>query len=95
VIGGHVDSAAQGRGAFFRLRELKPGDRLTVTGADGVTRAYRVVAREEYPKTSIDLTGYFSREGRPRLTLITCGGSFDAATRHYRDNVVVTAEPVT
>jgi hypothetical protein len=28
------------------------------------------------------------------LTLITCGGPFDARTRHYRDNVVVTAEPV-
>ncbi|MEU5525673.1 class F sortase [Micromonospora chersina] len=93
VIAGHVDSADQGRGAFFRLRELDRGDTLTVTGADGRERRYRVVAREEYAKTRIPLDRYFARDGSPRLTLITCGGPFDAKTRHYRDNIVVTAVP--
>lgn len=94
VIAGHVDSAEQGRGAFFRLRELDRDDRLTVKGDDGVTRNYRVVAREEYRKTTIPLDRYFARDGRPRLTLITCGGPFDRAAGHYRDNIVVTAVPV-
>ncbi|MEH0933595.1 class F sortase [Micromonospora psammae] len=93
VIAGHVDSAEQGKGAFFRLRELDQGDTLTVTGSDGEQRAYRVVAREEYVKTKIPLERYFARDGKPRLTLITCGGPFDAATRKYRDNIVVTAVP--
>ncbi|MFB9234184.1 class F sortase [Plantactinospora siamensis] len=93
VIAGHVDSATQGRGAFYRLRELTRGDRLTVTGSDGRQRDYTVVAREEYAKTKIPLNRYFARDGAPRLTLITCGGPFDAATRHYRDNIVVTATP--
>ncbi|SCF40249.1 Sortase family protein [Micromonospora purpureochromogenes] len=93
VIAGHVDSAEQGKGAFFRLRELDRDDALTVTGADGKQRAYRVVAREEYAKTKIPLERYFARDGRPRLTLITCGGPFEPKTRHYRDNVVVTAVP--
>ncbi|MEH0841020.1 class F sortase [Micromonospora sp. CPCC 205711] len=93
VIAGHVDSADQGKGAFFRLRELGQGDTLTATGADGKPRAYRVVAREEYAKTRIPLERYFARDGKPRLTLITCGGPFDAKTRHYRDNIVVTAVP--
>jgi sortase family protein len=93
VIGGHVDSATQGRGAFFRLRELTPGQRLTVTGSDGRTREFRVVARETYRKTAIDLDRYFAVDGAPRLTLITCGGPFDERTGHYRDNVVVTAVP--
>jgi hypothetical protein len=35
----------------------------------------------------------YSRRGRPRLVLVTCGGPFDEARRHYRDNVVVTAVP--
>ncbi|MEU7752156.1 class F sortase [Micromonospora sp. NPDC049101] len=93
VIAGHVDSARQGRGAFFRLRELDQGDTLTATGSDGTARRYRVVAREEYAKTRIPLDRYFARDGKPRLTLITCGGPFDAKARRYRDNIVVTAVP--
>ncbi|MGC5289836.1 class F sortase [Micromonospora sp. DT231] len=93
VIAGHVDSATQGRGAFFRLRQLDRGDTLTATGSDGTARRYRVVAREEYAKTRIPLDRYFARDGKPRLTLITCGGPFDAKARKYRDNIVVTAVP--
>jgi hypothetical protein len=89
VVAGHVDSAAQGKGAFFRLGTLAPGDKVFLDD-----RAFRVVARERYAKTAIPLDRYFARDGAVRLTLITCGGPFDARTRHYRDNVVVTAAPV-
>ncbi|MET8356182.1 class F sortase [Micromonospora sp. NPDC005171] len=93
VIAGHVDSAKQGKGAFFRLRELDQGDTVTATGSDGEVRRYRVVAREEYAKSRFPLDRYFARDGKPRLTLITCGGPFDAKARKYRDNIVVTAVP--
>ncbi|MFE0590605.1 class F sortase [Micromonospora echinospora] len=93
AVAGHVDSATQGRGAFYRLRELDRGDTVWVTGSDGRERAYRVVAREEYDKTKIPLDRYFARDGSVRLTLITCGGPFDAEARRYRDNIVVTAVP--
>jgi hypothetical protein len=89
VVAGHVDSAAQGQGAFFRLGSLKPGDRIYLD-----RREFSVVARERYAKTDIPLDKYFARDGAVRLTLITCGGAFDTKTRHYRDNVVVTATPV-
>jgi hypothetical protein len=93
VIAGHVDSAAEGKGAFFRLRDLAPGERMTLTGADGQRREFTVVSREQYEKTKIPLEKYFVRDGQLRLTLITCGGPFDRRTRHYRDNIVVTATP--
>ncbi|MGA5300483.1 class F sortase [Nucisporomicrobium flavum] len=93
VLAGHVDSAEQGRGAFFRLGSLTRGDRVTLTGPDGTGWDFEVVARERYAKTAIPLQRYFARDGAPRLTLITCGGAFDQETRHYRDNVVVTAVP--
>jgi len=93
VIGGHVDSAAQGDGAFARLSDLDPYDRIVVSGSDGKDRAFTVVGREEYPKAAIELDRYFATTGPSRLTLITCGGPFDRATGHYRDNVVVTAVP--
>lgn len=94
VIAGHVDSAEQGEGAFFKLGSLTRDDRIRLTGEDGTTREFAVVARERYEKTKIPLDKYFARDGDLRLTLITCGGPFDAATGHYRDNVVVTAKPV-
>lgn len=92
VIAGHVDSAAEGKGAFFRLGALADGDRVTLLGDGGRQREFAVVARERYRKTAIPLRKYFARDGAVRLTLITCGGPFDSKTGHYRDNVVVTAE---
>jgi sortase (surface protein transpeptidase) len=94
VVAGHVDSADQGKGAFFKLRGMEPGQQITLTGPDGADRDFEVVGREIYRKTRIPLDKYFARDGAPRLTLITCGGPFDSKTGHYRDNIVVTAEPV-
>jgi hypothetical protein len=94
VLSGHVDSAGQGRGAFFRLRELTPGDPVLVHSGDGRTRRYRVVAREEWPKSEVPLDRLFSRGGAARLTLVTCGGGFREDVLSYRDNIAVTAVPV-
>jgi hypothetical protein len=92
VIGGHVDSATEGVGAFFHLTDLRPGNRISLSSR-GTTRWFRVVAREQIPKANIDLGRYFSAGGALRLTLFTCGGSFDRAHRSYTDNIVVTAVP--
>jgi hypothetical protein len=94
VVGGHVDDATSGPGAFYRLGELTEGDQISVVGQDGTARAFRVVAKEQVPKKTIDLKPYFSTGGAVRLTLFTCGGQFDSAARSYVDNIVVTAVPV-
>ncbi|MEP6853396.1 MAG: class F sortase [bacterium] len=93
VLAGHVDSAVQGLGAMFRLRQISRGSSITVTTTSGRNWHYRVVALEEFPKTTIPLDKIFSRTGAPRLTVITCGGQFDASTRSYDDNIVVTGVP--
>lgn len=90
VLLGHVDSRTQGTGVFFRLRELVPGDLVHVDFVDGSRASFRVVARRSYPKSDLP-ANLFDRAGRPILALVTCGGSFDAATRSYHDNVVVFA----
>lgn len=94
VLSGHVDSAEQGKGAFFRLRDLKPGDPVVIRGSDGRTWRYRVVSREEWPKSEVPLDRIFSRSGAARLTLVTCGGGFREDVRSYQDNIAVTAVPV-
>jgi len=93
VLVGHVDSAVAGEGAFFRLKDVGRGDRIAFALTGGRTLTYRVVSLVQFPKTSVPLRQLFSLTGAPRLTLITCGGSFDAARRSYRENVVVTAVP--
>ena len=93
VLAGHVDG--QGRpGIFYELGRVAVGDPVQVDFADGTTTTFRVVGRRQVPKTQLPAE-LFSRAGPPRLTLITCGGAFDSSTRHYVDNVVVVAEPVT
>jgi Sortase domain len=92
VLLGHVDSWTQGPGVFFRLRDLEPADVIRVTFANGSESSFRVVARRSYPKSGLP-GGLFEREGPSFLALVTCGGSFDQATRSYSDNVVVFAVP--
>lgn len=93
VIDGHVDSAALGPGALFRLSEARPGDEVVITNAAGGSARYTVAARRSYPKTSLPVAEVFAADVGPRLVLLTCGGPFDQATRHYADNVVVYAVP--
>jgi LPXTG-site transpeptidase (sortase) family protein len=93
VMSGHVDSAQQGLGAFSALGKLKAGDVLTVADAAGRQLRYRVVGREAFAKKSAPLAELFSTSGAARLTLITCGGSFDRSALSYNDNIVVTAVP--
>jgi hypothetical protein len=92
VLLGHVDSWTQGPGVFFRLRDLEPADVIWVTFANGSESSFRVVARRSYPKSGLP-GRLFDREGPSFLALVTCGGSFNQATRSYSDNVVVFAVP--
>jgi Sortase domain len=89
VLVGHVDLDGR-RGVFFRLRELEPGAVVTVRLERGAPRSFRVVARRSYPKGKLP-PFVFAEAGRPVLTLITCGGSFDDALGAYEENVVVVA----
>jgi len=92
LIAGHVDSATAGAGAFFRVKDARAGDKVTVTTSGGRTFTYKVVSVKAYLKSELP-TDVWSKRGGARLVLVTCGGPFDQATRHYRDNIVLTAVP--
>ena len=90
VIAAHVDSRA-GPAVFFRLKELKPGDKVYVPRSDGVTVTFTVTGVERYPKNAFPTQKVHGPTPDRALRLITCGGSFDYAKRSYRDNIVVYA----
>jgi len=94
VILGHVDSAAQGPSVFFNLGDLRRGDKVLVTRADGLVAVFRVDGVRRYPKNHFPTQLVYGNTDHAALRLITCGGSFDYATGHYLDNIVVFASLV-
>jgi hypothetical protein len=91
VIAGHIDSAKQGQGVFFRLGALSKGDRIAVARADGSTAHFVVYALGEYSKSAFPTGKVYGNTPDAELRLISCGGSFNAAKHSYRDNIVVYA----
>lgn len=90
VIEGHVDTY-QGPAVFFRLGALRPGDRIIVHLADGVTAIFRVTGVREYLKSRFPAKAIYGATNYAALHLITCGGAFDYETHHYLSSTVVFA----
>ena len=89
VLVGHVDTYT-GPAVFYNLYRLEPGDPIYVsTGAGRLRFAVRRVA--EVPKPLFPVNQVFGETAARRLWIITCGGPFDYATRHYVDNIIVSA----
>jgi hypothetical protein len=92
VLAAHVDYNGQ-RGVFFELADLNAGATVSVEFADARPRTFTVVDSASIAKKALPVDQLFRRDGRSTLTLITCGGEFDPATRSYRNNIVVRALP--
>lgn len=93
VIAGHIDSYL-GPGVFFRLRLLRPGDRVYVRQAGGRLAVFRVYAEHSYPKDHFPTQRVYGPAPDPELRLITCGGTFNPAAGSYLNNVVVYATQI-
>ncbi len=94
VLSGHVSGGSQGRGVFYDLKRVELGDEVEIDHADGSTTRYRVVAVETINKGELPTDRIFARDGEPKLTLVTCGGSFSRSLNSYDSNIVVVAEPI-
>ena len=90
IVGGHVDSR-RGRGVFFALRSLRPGDVVDITRSDGRVARFSVSRVQQVAKDRFPTAAVYGPTPRPELRLITCGGRFDRTARSYTDNVVVEA----
>lgn len=94
---GHRDGSGGADGVFLRIGELQKGDLVSVTNRDGSENTYEVtkvelMSKEQFPSEAPRL---FAESGPARLTLISCGGSYDRARGGYQSNVVVTTTPIT
>jgi sortase (surface protein transpeptidase) len=90
VLIGHVDTRT-GPDVFYRLRELRPRDEILIRQRDGSTTRFIVGRLERHRKTALPTNRIWPTTSKPLVRLITCGGSFNHATGHYRDNLIVYA----
>ena len=100
IYSAHVDYAAyvayagvdfRGRGSFFHLDLLSPGDTIEVD-VNGETLTYSVQWRQVVSAENGNWAEILSAAvDTDSITLITCGGDFNFATRSYLDRTVVRA----
>ena len=90
IIVAHVNSKA-GPAVFYRLRQLKPGDEVRITRADRSVVVFVVDRVEQHPKNAFPTEAVYGPTPDSTLRLVTCGGTFDRSSRHYRDNVIAFA----
>jgi hypothetical protein len=93
VIAGHIDSY-RGPGVFFRLRLLRPGQRVYVRRTDGTLAVFQVTSVRSYLKRQFPTAAVYGPTPDAQLRMITCGGTFDPATGHYLSNTIAYASLV-
>lgn len=89
VLVGHVDTYS-GPAVFYDLYRLRHGEPVYVT-IGGRRVRFAVQGVTEVQKDLFPVSRIFGATNRRRLWIITCGGAFDYTTRHYMDNIIVSA----
>lgn len=91
VFAAHVDWGGRPR-VFSQLTALGPGDAVLITDVQGRGFQYVVQSSHVYDAEGAPVEEIFAQTVEPMITLITCGGRYQAATREYLDRIVVVAK---
>lgn len=89
VMAGHVDNALGLDGIFKHLEKLKTGDEIFVVTRGGARLHFIVTDSEWYPYTEVPIELLFNKKDKPRLNLVTCGGTWIKDARSYDKRLVV------
>jgi hypothetical protein len=85
-------------GPFQKLSQATEGDEISVVMENGTEYTYKVIKKERFSLSDIPMGDVISGKGKPEgkewITMITCGGSFDASGVEYTSRDVVVAERV-
>ncbi|MGI8868350.1 MAG: class F sortase [Mycobacteriales bacterium] len=88
VVLGHVDSAQYGEGVFYRLGQLRSGNKIIVSRGDGMLATFRVDKVSEVSKRKFPTNAVYGPTSKSTIRLVTCGGKFNSATGNYEDNII-------
>jgi LPXTG-site transpeptidase (sortase) family protein len=90
VFSGHVDFGHT-TAVFWRLKELKAGDRVLVYGPGGTEYRYSVADVASYSTSGPPVEQILSATSYEAITLITCDGTFDQGAHAYDHRLIVRA----
>ena len=85
VFAGHVDYIHVGPAVFWSIRNLAPGDTVTVY-ANGQAFNYSI-QWSQWAAPDEDFTNFVAQTGQESITLVTCIGGFSAG--HYSNRLIV------
>ncbi len=94
IIVGHVDWTKIGPVVFWRLRDLKPGDKIIVTRGTGRKLTFKVTGLQQFEQDAFPTKKVYGNINYQGLRLITCGGTFNYSSGHYSHNTVVFAQMI-
>ena len=94
VFAAHVDYIRVGPAVFWNLKDLEAGDLIRVRLADGTEYRYTVTFKKQFDAATAPVNDIVGPTPKETVTLITCGGTFNAATHQYDKRLVVRAERV-
>lgn len=87
VLAGHVDYINYGPAVFWRVDEIKLGDRIQIVMQDGTVHEYAVEFNKSLTVGDEDWTKVVEATADESVTLITCTGKF--VNGHYTDRQII------
>ncbi len=91
IIDGHVNNALTTAGVFENLSQLKVGDQIIISDANGTTLSYSVTNVESYDTSNAPTSTIFATAGPSQVVLITCDGEWVASEHAFSERFVVYA----
>lgn len=91
IMDGHYDSRT-GPAVGYNLKLLKVGDKIHLFSQAGKLMVYKVTELISYDKDKAPTEKIFGNNGKQRLNIITCGGTFDKKKGTYNKRLVVYSE---
>ena len=95
VIAGHFNGKKVSEAVFYDLAKLQVGDKVVIMSEESTEEIFTVVRVETYAYDASTTDVFTSADGKSKLNLITCGGTWMSEKRLYDKRTVVFTELLT
>jgi LPXTG-site transpeptidase (sortase) family protein len=94
VIGGHFGIENGAPFVFYKLDQVKVGDKVYIVDDKGDTLAFQVRRIQSFDRNADATTVFTSQDGKAHLNLITCEGTWNAVNGNYPQRLVLFTDAI-